>query len=79
MEVLHSHIEYYQDIDDKNGRLKTEKLADQLKYKLLKTYSRLLKDFKFPLRQLGQQMCGAYLLHLLGAPLYTLKWMFPVE
>ena len=78
-ESLHSNIEYFQDIGDDNSNLEAEKLADQLKYKLLKTHTRLLKVFKFPLRQLGQQMCGAYLLHLLGAPLYTLKWMFPVE
>ena len=53
-ESLHSNIEYFQDIGDDNGNLEAEKLADQLKYKLLKTHTRLLKVFKFPLRQLGQ-------------------------
>ena len=52
-ESLHSNIEYFQDIGDDNGNLEAEKLADQLKYELLKTHTRLLKVFKFPLRQVG--------------------------
>ena len=50
-ESLHSNIKYFQDIGDDNGNnIEAEKLADQLKYKLLKTHTRLLKVFKFPLR-----------------------------
>ena len=41
---LHSNIEYFQDIGDNNGRLQTEKLAEQLKYELLKTHPRLLAE-----------------------------------
>ena len=48
-----SVIAYFQDIGDNSGRLQTEKGADQLKYKLLKNHPRLLKVFKYPLRQVG--------------------------
>ena len=73
-ESLHLNVEDLDDIGklvDNNGRINTEKLVDQQKYNLLKTHFKPPKDFKFPLRQFGKQMCGVSCSCIRGSFVYS--------